>query len=1051
MKATYDILENVLNSSNDMVILVDKGFNVIYVNTSMQNSLFDYYGRYLNKGDDYRSILLDEYKAEFIQGFQKVIEGGSFSTEIERKYNNALRWYAYQLNPVYNKDGSFYCVKIQATDITERKLAELDVIASNMKLSSVLDTTSDSIVFLSKDFSVLMLNVVAKNRIRHILGKDIQVGDDFRQFIYPGGEEVFVSNFNRALGGEKLTYEYNFKINHESTWIKSIYAPVYNNDGSFFGVSVFTSDIGEQKKAELALKDSEEKFRKIVESAANPIIIIDEGMNIQMINSEVENVFGYSKSELIGASISMLIPDRFRERHGQYQQDYIKHSQPIRMGINRHTPARKKNGEEITIEASLNTFEINQERFVLLIIQDVTHRILSEQKLIKTNQELTLLNKINDLTLVIQDKERLLNEVCRELVLTSKYKLAWVCRKEDIDEPEGVVKPVAAYGETDYIKELKISLTDSLHSRGPTATVLRFERPVVTNNVLNSDDFRPWSDLAQKYGIAASLVLPLRFDSSTIGCINIYSERVDAFDRDEMEMLERMARNISLTMSNITINAEKENANYQLNKRIRELKTIYQVNALLQNEELDLEELFHKIVMVLPKGFQYTDICGAKIQFNHLYWQTPNYKSSKYKLKSSFESIDNHLCHIEVVYLDDAIQAKDAVFLREEYDLIYAVKEMVKVYYNKSTVARQLSNSEQNLHSVFENTNVGHMLMDSDFHIRAFNKVFFERYYRLTNVKISEGDNFKDTLQTSKVNQVNRAIEKSKRSKKSITYETVYMDSGEKRYFNININPILTENEDVSGYSMSAVDITDLKKIETERQQVINNLVLRNRDLEQFAYIVSHNLRAPLVNILGIASLFDEGSLSQDDLRISIANIKKSAIHLDTVVHDLNDILNIRNTGKEKWQMVELNGLMEEVKNSIMDSFVDISITINTNFKMVNTLNAVKAYLHSIFYNLISNSVKYARENVAPRVDIWTEKKSNTIEIHYSDNGSGIDVARYKDQLFGLYKRFDTKKSGKGMGMFLVKNEVEVMGGSIEMQSELGVGTRFKMVFPIKD
>ena len=630
MKATYDILENVLNSTNDKVILIDSSYKVIYVNDSMQKILFEHYGRYLNKEDDYREVLQEEYKSTFLNAFANALNGESFSTEVERKGNNFLRWYSYHLDPVYNKDGSFFCVKVQATDITERKLAELNVKSSNIQLKSVLNTTSDSIVFLDQNYQVLMVNDMAKERLRTLLKKEINEGDDFRNFLYPGGEQQFVEDFERALKGEKFTKQYHFKVFDQNTWIQSTISPVYNSDGSFFGVSIFTSNIDEQKKAELALKESEEKFRKIVESAANPIIIIDDKMHIQMINSEVENVFGYTKTELIGAPVNMLIPDRFREKHGQYQQHYINHSQPIRMGINRHTPAKKKNGEEITIEASLNTFEINNERFVLLIIQDVTHRILSEQKLIKTNQELTLLNKINDLTLVIDDKVKLLNEVCRELVLTSKYKLAWACRKEDVMDPDGSVKPLSAFGETEYLKELKISLTDSLHSRGPTATVLRFERPVVTNNVQSSDDFRPWSDLAQKYGIAASLVLPLRFDQYTIGCINIYSERVDAFDRDEMEMLERMARNISLTMCNISINSEKENANYQLNKRIRELKTIYQVNGLLQNEELDLEELLQKIVVALPKGFQYSDICGARIQFDHLNWQTRNYKPSKY-------------------------------------------------------------------------------------------------------------------------------------------------------------------------------------------------------------------------------------------------------------------------------------------------------------------------------------------------------------------------------------------------------------------------------------
>src|SRR5574343_1632224 len=178
MKAIYDILENVLDSSKDMLILVDAECQVIYVNQSMQRMLFDYYGKYLNKGEDYRSILLDEYKDTFSEGFDKVVNGASFSTELERQSEQGVKWYFYQMDPVYNKDGSFYCVKIQASDITERKMAELRVTASNIQLMSVLNTTSDSILFLDKDYRILVVNDMAKERIRHLLKKELQEGDD---------------------------------------------------------------------------------------------------------------------------------------------------------------------------------------------------------------------------------------------------------------------------------------------------------------------------------------------------------------------------------------------------------------------------------------------------------------------------------------------------------------------------------------------------------------------------------------------------------------------------------------------------------------------------------------------------------------------------------------------------------------------------------------------------------------------------------------------------------------------------------------------------------
>jgi signal transduction histidine kinase len=111
----------------------------------------------------------------------------------------------------------------------------------------------------------------------------------------------------------------------------------------------------------------------------------------------------------------------------------------------------------------------------------------------------------------------------------------------------------------------------------------------------------------------------------------------------------------------------------------------------------------------------------------------------------------------------------------------------------------------------------------------------------------------------------------------------------------------------------------------------------------------------------------------------------------------------------------------------------------------------LKSYMQSIFYNLISNSVKYRQPNLAPVIEIKSRKRQNKIELSFRDNCMGIDLTKNGDQVFGLYKRFHTNEiQGKGIGLFMVKTQVEAIGGTISVHSEVNKGTEFKIEFDLK-
>ena len=244
-------------------------------------------------------------------------------------------------------------------------------------------------------------------------------------------------------------------------------------------------------------------------------------------------------------------------------------------------------------------------------------------------------------------------------------------------------------------------------------------------------------------------------------------------------------------------------------------------------------------------------------------------------------------------------------------------------------------------------------------------------------------------------------------------------------------------------------DITERKQFELERISVLNDLIKRNSELEQFAYIISHNLRAPVANIIGASSALNDPELSAEDKEILNKGINVSVMRLDDVVKDLNDILEVKkdiNTNKE---IVRFAALVEDIKFSIVDLIDKHNVEIKCDFSKINELFTLQTYLYSIFYNLISNSIKYRRPHVKSLIEIKSRMVKNKLELIFTDNGTGIDLKKNGGDIFGLYKRFHTDIEGKGMGLFMVKTQVETLGGKISVQSKENEGTEFKIEFDI--
>jgi light-regulated signal transduction histidine kinase (bacteriophytochrome) len=266
--------------------------------------------------------------------------------------------------------------------------------------------------------------------------------------------------------------------------------------------------------------------------------------------------------------------------------------------------------------------------------------------------------------------------------------------------------------------------------------------------------------------------------------------------------------------------------------------------------------------------------------------------------------------------------------------------------------------------------------------------------------------------------------------------------------YEVSLNPIRDENGIIVGASTFCREITSRKQQESEKMKLIHTLTKSNKDLEDFAYIVSHNLRAPVARMGGLMQIFNENDATDPMNKFVFENLAKSAKELDEITHDLNAIVSVRSHTQEEKRHIALSTIFEEVKKSLQHELDLINAKVSFDFSAANELYAVKSYMYNIFRNLLVNSIKYRQLAQSLEVKVWTERKGTCVYLYFQDNGSGIDLEKNRQKVFGLYNRFHQHIKGKGIGLHIIKAQIEVMNCKINVKSEVNNGTCFDICFP---
>ncbi|WP_281240115.1 PAS domain-containing sensor histidine kinase [Flavobacterium praedii] len=244
-----------------------------------------------------------------------------------------------------------------------------------------------------------------------------------------------------------------------------------------------------------------------------------------------------------------------------------------------------------------------------------------------------------------------------------------------------------------------------------------------------------------------------------------------------------------------------------------------------------------------------------------------------------------------------------------------------------------------------------------------------------------------------------------------------------------------------------AKNITHNKKLEEERNLLLSNITKINKDLKKLSYTSSHDLRSPVNNLLSIFDILDLSKIEDQETLQFIEMLKSTSENLKLTLNDYVDLLIQEDNMTIQIEELDLGESLNLVIKSISSLIKNSKVSISINFSELEKVYFNKAYLESIFLNLITNSIKYAKPGCSPTISVYSKRYNDTDQLYFSDEGIGFDMELVKDKVFGLHQKFNNHIDSKGIGLYLINNHITSLGGKIEVESQINEGAKFTISF----
>jgi PAS domain S-box-containing protein len=360
-----------------------------------------------------------------------------------------------------------------------------------------------------------------------------------------------------------------------------------------------------------------------------------------------------------------------------------------------------------------------------------------------------------------------------------------------------------------------------------------------------------------------------------------------------------------------------------------------------------------------------------------------------------------------------------------------------------------LHKSELHLKTIVNTSDIAFVLFDSDLHVLLFNPIASYWSTLSLGVPLKKNVYLPDLLNEEgkkKFSEIMKAV----LSGESLNYETSYQDQGDfPEWYRVSIHPVKDDDGKVVGVSCAASNITRDKLAESELERLSGRLAQRNKDVDKFSFSLSHDLRAPLANMLCLAKMLKDTNMPQSEKAELEGFLFQSIEKLDDTVHNLNRILELDKTLNLKKAKVNLTELVNEVSARFKPLAHEDAIRIYTDFGNANEIFSIVSYVDSIFYNLIFSSVIFNQTESPPVIEITAERAPDKVIIHFKNfNRRGYRKGMMAEPK--SYRKLDMSIRSSGAGLSTVKTRVDILGGSISVGVFPGGGKEYRIELPLE-
>jgi PAS domain S-box-containing protein len=742
------------------------------------------------------------------------------------------------------------------------------------------------------------------------------------------------------------------------------------------------------------------------------------------INDAAVRKYGYSREEFLSMSVFDIRPEEDRESVVD-MIDSVRRHQSYSSGCFRHI---KKNGEILRVEIESNTLHYRGCDARIVVVNDITERLFTE-RLFTFEKNIYEFNA---------DPKVSFSEVMNRLV-REVQKLIPQSRPLVMSVTPELTPKVVAHDNFDYnfLKWLEsVNLENTLFYQGS---------PLYASHIGTDPHWATFHEAVSPYGFSACWTIPAkkRHNKPVAGLV-LYFKTERTPTSEEQALLARISSVIGVLMENRLSTEETESA----------------------MERYD----------IVAKATSDT-IWDWKIQDDSFTWNKGilgvfGYKRDQVGKTSRW--------WFERVHPEDSIRVSVKLynFLEEKvekwqdeyrfacadgtykyvFDRGFLVKDEsgrpIRMIGAMQDVTRQKEEEQRLklLETVVTQTKDSVIITESKKSDSGIPKIVFVNpaFSNMTGYRFKEVVGKSPAIfmgRQSVANEISKLSE-ALRNKKEFKFETLNRKkTGEEYWVNFSMIPITNKEGDHSHWISIQRDITEEKKQEKEKEQLIRELTQNNKDLKQFSYITSHNLRAPLSNLTGLLNLIEDIPVENPELREILDGFSKSTHLLNETINDLVKVIIIKDNPSIEKEEVPIQDIFENVFSQLNFLISMHKPIIKLDLRESKIANINKAYLESILLNLMTNAIKYRATGRQLRISVSSKISGRNTILTFKDNGIGIDLERNADRIFGLYQRFHNYPDSKGLGLYLVKSQVETMGGNITVQSEVNKGTTFTLTF----